>query len=135
MELGYMLLNNVRKHLLYFKMEIGSSSGVRDRTHSPEIEYSEEDEEDLEEDPEEDPEEAPEEESEEDPEEEDFEEEELLDESDVEEYRSEHFWSYVRRYRNLREDADIANSQEQIALNQVRRQMRSFSIGMLTVRL
>ncbi|XP_050215348.1 protein SHORT ROOT IN SALT MEDIUM 1-like [Mercurialis annua] len=72
-------------------LEIGSSFGIRGRTHSPEIEYSEEDEEDLEEDPEEDPEEdleedpeedpeeALEEELEEDPQEEDFEEEELLD--------------------------------------------------------
>ena len=67
--------------------EIGSSSRVRGRTHSLEMEHSEESEEDLEEDPEEDLEE----ESEEVPQEEDFEEEELSDESDVEEYWSEHF--------------------------------------------
>ncbi|XP_050222493.1 uncharacterized protein LOC126672581 [Mercurialis annua] len=98
--------------------EIGSSSGVRCRTHSPEIEYSEEDEENPEEDHEEDPKEDPEEDPEEDPkeenpeeelEEEEFEEEELLDESDIEEYRSEHFWSRVRRYHDLIEDAKIAN--------------------------
>ena len=48
---------------------------------------------------------------EEDSQEEDFGEEELSDESDVEEYRSEHFWSSVRKCRNLKKDAEIANGQ------------------------
>ncbi|XP_055960263.1 uncharacterized protein LOC130014999 [Mercurialis annua] len=76
--------------------------------------------EESEEDPEEDPEEDLEEESEEVSQEENFEEEELSDESVVEEYRSKHFWSNVRRYRNLREDGGLVNGQAQVVLNQVK---------------